>query len=83
MNKTMNLTNDIKIHVPVNNNKLLEKAIEIINNNEEVKTLWQIINTNATERLGMTDHGPVHFQIVANISVKFVRMLTERNIKCQ
>jgi metal-dependent HD superfamily phosphatase/phosphodiesterase len=81
MNKTMNLANDIKIHVPVNNNKLLEKAIEIINSNEEVKTLWQIININATERLGMTDHGPVHFQIVANISVKFVRMLTEKDIK--
>jgi metal-dependent HD superfamily phosphatase/phosphodiesterase len=29
----------------------------------------------------MTDHGPVHFQIVSNIAVKFVRMLVAKDIK--
>jgi hypothetical protein len=70
-----------KINVPVNGNKLLEKAIYIINNNQEINTLWKIVNVNAVDRLGMSDHGPVHVQIVANISVKFVRMLVASDVK--
>lgn len=72
---------EIKIHVPSENNKLIEKALEAVNNNQEIITLWKIINVNAIERLGMTDHGPVHFQIVSNIAVKFVRMLVKSGIK--
>ena len=71
----------IKIHVPANGNTLLDKAIKNINSNQELLTLWKVINTNAVDRLGMSDHGPVHFQIVANISVKFVRMLVAKDIK--
>lgn len=70
-----------KINVPINNNILLEKAIENINSNEELQALWKIINVNAVERLSMSDHGNVHFQIVANISVKFVRMLVANGVK--
>jgi uncharacterized protein len=32
---------------------------------------------NAVERLGMTDHGPVHVKIVMNIADKLFRLLTE------
>jgi len=82
----MNQTNQIlstvnKIHVPTNGNVFLEKAIENINNNQEIATLWKVINVNAVDRLGMSDHGPVHFQIVANISVKFVRMLVDTGVE--
>ena len=70
-----------KINVPINKNVLLEKAIENINNNEELLSLWKIINVNAIDRLKMTDHGLVHFQIVANISVKFVRMLVANGVE--
>lgn len=81
MKKQNNTQTDVKFHVPTNGNELLEKSIEKINTNPEILTLWRIININAIDRLGMTDHGPVHFQIVANISVKFVRMLVAKNIK--
>lgn len=74
-------TNPSLIHVPANGNSLLEQAIENINNNPEILTLWRVINVNAVDRLGMSDHGPTHFQIVANISVKFVRMLVESGVK--
>jgi uncharacterized protein len=70
-----------KIHVPTNGNILLEKAINNINNNLEISTLWKVINVNAVDRLGMSDHGPIHFQIVANIAVKFVRMLVDKEIQ--
>ncbi|OGG26221.1 phosphohydrolase [Candidatus Gottesmanbacteria bacterium RIFCSPLOWO2_01_FULL_39_12b] len=72
---------EIKIHVPSENNPLMEKALEAVNDNMEIATLWKIINVNAIERLGMTDHGPVHFQIVSNIAVKFVRMLVKSGLK--
>lgn len=70
----------IDIHVPVRGNELLEKALAVINQDIEVKTLWRVINVNAIDRLGMTDHGPVHFQIVANIALKLARMLVKHEV---
>jgi uncharacterized protein len=69
------------IHVPTNDNKLLEEILERINNNVEVKTLWKIMNINAIDRLGMTDHGPVHFQIVSNIALRLTRLLLKKEVK--
>jgi len=68
------------IHIPLNGNYLLEKAIDNVNHHQELLTLWKIININAVDRLGMSDHGPIHFQIVSNISVKFVRILVDSGI---
>ncbi|MBP9691240.1 HD domain-containing protein [Candidatus Woesebacteria bacterium] len=71
---------DIEIHVPVKNNALLTKALDMVNTNEEIRTLWRIVNTNAIERLRMTDHGPVHFQIVSNLSLRLLRILVKKGI---
>lgn len=65
----------VKINVPAKRNPLLLKAQENINKNTEIKTLWKVINVNAMDRLKMTDHGPIHYQIVANIALKIARML--------
>jgi metal-dependent HD superfamily phosphatase/phosphodiesterase len=70
-----------KITLPTEQNKLLEQALEVINTNEEVKTLWKVINVNAIDRLNMNDHGIVHFQIVSNIGLKLLRMLKAGGIK--
>src|SRR3989344_7226856 len=70
----------IEIHVPEGDNKLLSQTLEIINNDEEIKTLWNVINTNAIQRMGYTDHGPVHFQIVANISLRILRLLIKHDV---
>jgi len=70
-----------KINVPILDNEILGKALEIINNNQEVRTLWKVININAIDRLGMSDHGPVHFQIVANIALRLGRILQKNNIE--
>ena len=32
------------------------------------------------DRLGMTDHGPVHFQIVANIAMRLARLLVKNHV---
>jgi metal-dependent HD superfamily phosphatase/phosphodiesterase len=82
MNKTTKTETPVnKIHIPTNGNSILEQAINNINENQEINTLWRVINVNAVDRLGMSDHGPVHFQIVANISVKFVRMLVDAGVE--
>ncbi len=69
------------IHVPTNHNTLLVQTLKAINENEEVVTLWNILNVNAIDRLGMSDHGPVHFQIVANIALRLTRILAKHNVK--
>jgi metal-dependent HD superfamily phosphatase/phosphodiesterase len=70
----------IDIRVPAQHNNLLEKTLELINQDVEIKTLWRVININAIDRLGMTDHGPVHFQIVANIALRLARILDKNKV---
>jgi uncharacterized protein len=71
----------INIHVPLIGNELLEKALENINEDVEIKTLWKVINVNAIDRLGMSDHGPVHVQIVANTALRLTRILSKNNVE--
>lgn len=71
----------IDIHVPIRGNALLEKALALINEDVEIKTLWRIINVNAIDRLGITDHGVVHFQIVSNIALRLARILHKNQVE--
>ncbi len=79
--KTTNLFPPFSIRLPVKNNSLLKQALESINNNEEILTLWNVINVNAIDRLGFSDHGPVHVQIVANIALRVARILIKNNVE--
>ncbi len=70
----------VTIRVPARHNPTLHKVIERVNADQELYALWEVMNVNAVERMGMSDHGPVHFQIVANISLKLLRQLLDREI---
>ncbi len=70
----------IKISVPVEGNKILEEVVKRINESLEIKTLWKIINVMALDRLGMSDHGPTHFGIVANNGMKIARILEKKGV---
>jgi metal-dependent HD superfamily phosphatase/phosphodiesterase len=74
-------TSQIRINVPVNGNLLLGKILDEVNSNRELKTLWRIMNVNAIERLGYTDHGPMHFNIVANYGLQIARIFEKKGIK--
>ena len=65
----------IRIRVPVRHNDRLQRVIERVNADSELYALWQVVNVNAVKRLGMSDHGPVHVQIVTNIALKLLRLL--------
>ena len=68
------------IRIPTGNNQLLKKVLPLINQNQEVAALWKVINVNAIERLGMSDHGPVHFQLVSNIALRLMRILVKHKV---
>lgn len=68
------------IYVPIAGNDLLEKALAKINEDIEIRTLWRVININAIDRLGMSDHGPVHVQIIANIALRLTRILLKNGV---
>lgn len=77
--KSISPTRDIQ--VPLYNNHLLAKAVAGVNHNEEIRTLWRVINVHAIDRLQMTDHGLIHFQIVANIGLRLARMLDKHGVE--
>jgi metal-dependent HD superfamily phosphatase/phosphodiesterase len=71
----------IMIRIPARHNPRLLQLIDRVNADIELYTLWQVINVNAVQRLGMSDHGPVHVQIVTNIALKLLRLLGERGVR--
>ncbi len=71
----------VRIDVPVEGNKILQEVLDRINSNDEIKTLWKVVNVNASTRLKMTDHGPIHFQVVANTALKIARILKKKGIE--
>ncbi|HTX73502.1 MAG TPA: HD domain-containing protein [Rectinemataceae bacterium] len=70
----------LEIRLPLRHNPRLKSVIDRVNADEELYALWKAINVNAVERLGMSDHGPVHFQIVSNIALRLLRLLVEAGI---
>lgn len=71
----------VKIEVPLAENKVLGEVQKRVNSDLELKALWKIINVNATGRLGYSDHGPMHFRIVANYAIKIARILHKKGVK--
>ncbi len=63
------------IRLPAKRNPILQQLLARINADEDLHTLWRCQNMNAVDRLGMSDHGPIHMQIVVNISLRVFRML--------
>lgn len=71
----------LEITLPVRHNRKLAKILELVNVDDDLYALWVAANVNAIERLGMSDHGPVHVKIVANIAIKMLRMLLQAGIE--
>lgn len=71
----------IEMNVADRENEKLRAFIDRVNADDELYSLWLAANVNAIERLGMTDHGPVHVKIVMNIAVKLFRLLVEGGVQ--
>lgn len=69
------MTNRVQISLPTRHNPKLARIVEAVNGHERLYALWVGANVTAVERLGMSDHGPVHMQIVANSALRILRLL--------
>lgn len=65
----------IPLHLPCRHNEPLQAVQARIDRDVELQTLWRCANVNAMDRAGITDHGPVHVRIIANIALKLLRLL--------
>ena len=54
--------------------------MEKVKDDKKLKTYWRCANVMAIERMGYTDHGPTHVKIVANLSLKLLRILVEKKL---
>jgi len=68
------------INLPARHNPKLQALVDRINTDTELYTLWECANVNAVTRLGMSDHGPVHVRLIANIALRLLRLLVARDI---
>jgi uncharacterized protein len=75
------MTTRLEMKVPVRHNPKLRGALEWVNANDDLYGLWLASNVTAIERLGMTDHGPVHVKIVMNLAVRLLRLLVEGGVE--
>lgn len=70
----------IVMTVPDRHNPRLRRVMELVNADDDLYGLWVAANVNAMERLGMTDHGPVHVKIVMNLAVRMLRLLEDAGV---
>jgi metal-dependent HD superfamily phosphatase/phosphodiesterase len=71
---------DVRIRVPTRGNRKLERLLEAVNADEQVKAWWHVSAVNATRRLGMSDHSWIHIQIVLNVALRLARLLFRRGV---
>src|SRR5579875_3459766 len=69
------------MRVPARHNERLAALVERLNHDLEVQQLWKCANVTASDRLGMTDHGPVHIRIVVNIALRLLRLLDDGKVE--
>jgi metal-dependent HD superfamily phosphatase/phosphodiesterase len=68
-------------YVPARRNARLQALLEAVNADSALQQLWKCANINAVDRAGMSDHGPTHVHIVANISLKLLRLLLDGGVE--
>ena len=68
-------------NIPYRDNFKLKQVMEKVKQDRKLQTYWRCSNVMAIERMGYTDHGPTHVKIVANLSLKLLRILMENQVK--
>src|SRR2546421_796338 len=71
---------EMRIRVPTRGNRRLQRLLDAVNADDQVKAWWHVSAVNATRRLGMSDHSWVHIQIVLNIGLRLGRLLFRRGV---
>ena len=64
---------EVRVRAPMRGNRRLERFLDAVNADDQLKAWWHVSAINATRRLGMSDHSWVHIQIVLNIGLRLAR----------
>jgi hypothetical protein len=70
----------MKFTVPCHKNQKLSKVVKKIQSNKELQAFLKCGNVNAIDRLGYSDHGPVHVKIVSNLALELLRILVKNGV---
>jgi metal-dependent HD superfamily phosphatase/phosphodiesterase len=68
-------------NIPFRGNGKLEHVINEVKKDKKLQTFWKCANVMAIDRMGFTDHGPTHVKIVANLALKLLRILVDKQVK--
>lgn len=68
------------MRIPSRTNNKLREVVETANEHVELNALWEASNVMAVRRLNMSDHGPTHVAIVANLALKILRNLLDAGV---
>jgi len=68
-------------NIPFRNNAKLKRVIDKVKEDAKLQSFWKCANVMAIDRMGYTDHGPTHVKIVANLALKLLRILVDRQVK--
>src|SRR5437868_5633278 len=71
---------EMRIRVPTRGNRKLERLLDAVNADDQVKAWWHVSAINATRRLGMSDHSWIHIQIVLNVALRLSRLLFRKGV---
>jgi uncharacterized protein len=69
-----------EIRAPTRGNRKLERLLDAVNADDQMKAWWHVSAVNATRRLGMSDHSWIHIQIVLNVALRLSRILFRRGV---
>ena len=67
--------------LPCRHNVKLKLLVDEVNRDEKLQAYWKCVNVAAIDRMGFSDHGPIHVKIVANSALKLLRLLVESGVK--
>ncbi len=71
----------LDIKVPTLKNEKLKYLQNNIKNDPQIETILKSSNIIAVDRMGISDHGPVHIKIVANFAIKILRLLINHGVQ--
>ena len=71
---------DVRIAAPTRGNRRLDRLLDAVNADDQLKAWWHVSAVNASRRLGMSDHSWVHIQVVVNIALRIARLLFRRGV---
>ena len=67
-------------NIPFRKNTKLKHVMDKVKADKKLHSYWKCSNVMAIDRMGYTDHGPTHVKIIANLALKLLRILVDKQV---